>query len=74
MGATQVRTSPGGFVGYDYTALKILARDMGIQTTPALWSKVQVVESVTREKAEQQARQEQQRARHGNKSHPVRRR
>ena len=72
-GSTQVRSSFGGFVGYDYTALRVLAHDLGIRTTPGLWRKVQAVEMVLREVAEKQAK-EAEKSRHGKQTHPVRRR
>ena len=73
-GSTQVRASFGGFVGYDYTALRVLARDLGIQTTPGLWRKVQAVEMAQRQIAEKQAKDAEKRARHDKQTHPVRRR
>lgn len=72
-GSTQVRSSFGGFVGYDYTALRVLAHDLGIQTTPGLWRKVQAVEMVLREVAEKQAKTRAEKSRHGKQTHPVRR-
>jgi hypothetical protein len=36
----------GGFIGYDWNALKAIAEDYGFDTSPALWKKVRVVEAV----------------------------
>ena len=36
----------GGFVGYDWVALKQIARDYGFDTSPALWKKIRAVETV----------------------------
>lgn len=71
-GSTQVRSSFGGFVGYDYTALRVLAHDLSIPTTPGLWRKVQAVEMVIRQAAEK--RQEAEKARHGKQTDSLRRR
>jgi len=46
-GASQIRTGGmGGFVGYDWVALRALADDYGFSTSPALWKKVRAVEAV----------------------------
>lgn len=47
-GATQLRAGFGGTIGFDYTALKLLADDYGFTTSPALWKKVRAVENVIR--------------------------
>lgn len=46
-GATQIRTGGmGGFIGFDWVALRALAGDYGFATSPALWKKVRAVEAV----------------------------
>lgn len=46
-GASQIRTGGmGGFVGYDWVALRSLAEDYGFSTSPALWKKIRAVEAV----------------------------
>ena len=46
-GATQIRMGGmGGFVGFDWNALKTVAEDYGFDTSPALWKKVRAVEAV----------------------------
>ena len=46
-GASQIRVGGmGGFVGYDWNALRQIADDYGFETSPALWKKVRAVESV----------------------------
>ena len=46
-GATQIRTGGmGGFIGFDWTALRLLAEDYGFDTSPALWKKIRAVEAV----------------------------
>lgn len=46
-GATQIRMGGmGGFVGFDWVALKQIAEDYGFDTSPALWKKVRAVETV----------------------------
>ena len=46
-GASQIRAGGmGGFVGFDWVALRALADDYGFSTSPALWKKVRAVEAV----------------------------
>ena len=46
-GATQIRTGGmGGFAGFDWVALKMVAEDYGFATSPALWKKIRAVEGV----------------------------
>ena len=46
-GATQIRTGGmGGFIGFDWVALKQIASDYGFDTSPALWKKIRAVEAV----------------------------
>jgi hypothetical protein len=46
-GASQIRTGGmGGFVGYDWVALRQIAEDYGFDTSPALWKKIRAVETV----------------------------
>ena len=46
-GASQIRIGGmGGFVGYDWVALRALAGDYGFDSSPALWKKVRAVEGV----------------------------
>ena len=46
-GATQVRIGGmGGFIGFDWNALRLVADDYGFDTSPALWKKIRAVESV----------------------------
>ena len=47
-GATQIRTGVGGTIGFDYVALKTLAEDFGVETSPAFWRKVRAVANVIR--------------------------
>ena len=56
-GATQLRAGMGGTVGFDYPALKLLARDYGVQTTPAFWRKARAVENVIRKNEQKKARE-----------------
>ena len=47
VGATQVRIGGmGGFIGFDWNALRLVADDYGFDTSPALWKKIRAVESV----------------------------
>jgi len=46
-GASQIRIGGmGGFIGYDWVALRALAGDYGFDSSPALWKKVRAVEAV----------------------------
>lgn len=46
---TQVRTSGMGDVtGFDYPAVKMVARDYGFGMSPAMWGKVRAVEMAMR--------------------------
>mgnify|MGYP000414641049 CR=1 FL=1 len=55
-GATQLRMSGmGGPVGFDYSALALVAEAFGIDLTPGMWRKVQAVETVIRRNAAKQA-------------------
>lgn len=45
----------GGIVGFDYTALALVADSHGIDLTPSLWKKVRAVETVIRANAEKHA-------------------
>lgn len=36
----------GGFIGFDWAALRQVADDYGFDTSPALWKKVRAVEAV----------------------------
>lgn len=55
-GATQLRMSGmGGPVGFDYTALALVADSLGVDLTPGLWKKVRAVETVIRIAAEKHA-------------------
>lgn len=46
-GASQIRVGGmGGFLGYDWVALRALADDYGFDSSPALWKKVRAVEAV----------------------------
>ena len=47
--ATQLRMSGmGGPIGFDYTALALVADSLGVDLTPGLWRKVRAVETVIR--------------------------
>ena len=60
-GATQLRMSGmGGPVGFDYSALALVAEAFGIDLTPGMWRKVQAVETVIRRNAAKQAEKAQQ--------------
>ena len=60
-GATQLRMSGmGGPVGFDYSALALVAEAFGIDLTPGMWRKVQAVETVIRHNAAKQAEKTQQ--------------
>lgn len=46
-GASQIRTGGmGGFIGFDWVALKLIAEDYGFDSSPALWKKIRAVEGV----------------------------
>jgi len=46
-GASQIRIGGmGGFIGYDWVALRALAEDYGFDSSPALWKKIRAVETV----------------------------
>lgn len=49
--ATQWRMGFGGVVGLDYSALNIAANILDIELTPEIFSKIQILESLTLEKA-----------------------
>lgn len=54
--ATQLRMSGmGGPIGFDYTALALVAESLGVDLTPGLWKKVRAVETVIRANAEKHA-------------------
>lgn len=54
--ATQLRMSGvGGPIGFDYTALALVAESLGVDLTPGLWKKVRAVETVLRANAEKHA-------------------
>ena len=60
-GATQLRMSGiGGPIGFDYTALALVADSLGVDLTPGLWKKVRAVEPVIRRNAAKQAEKTQQ--------------
>ena len=59
-GATQLRMSGMGPVGFDYSALALVAEAFGIDLTPGMWRKVQAVETVIRRNAAKQAEKTQQ--------------
>ena len=59
--ATQLRMSGmGGPIGFDYTALALVADSLGVDLTPGLWKKVRAVETVIRRNAAKQAEKTQQ--------------
>lgn len=46
-GASQIRIGGmGGFAGFDWVALKMIAEDYGFDSSPALWKKIRAVEGV----------------------------
>ena len=61
-------TAPGGryptphvrHVGFDYSALALVAEAFGIDLTPGMWRKEQAVETVIRRNAAKQAEKTQQ--------------
>lgn len=62
--ATQLRMSGmGGPIGFDYTALALVAEAFGIDLTPGMWRKVQAVEAVILRNAAKRAEEAQAAAR-----------
>lgn len=43
--ASQLRMGFAGPVGFDWTAVRMVAHDMGIETPPAFWRKIRAVEN-----------------------------
>lgn len=61
--STQVRVGMNGFIGFDYSALALVAEAFGIDLTPGMWRKVQAVEAVIRRNAAKRAEEAQAAAR-----------